>query len=121
MATKSCGLENVSFREPTRTDDYLLTRVSGSSTFNIPITMEETSYMFPSELTELICTDTLAERENDTYSQTEIDNKIEDLEKDVEQYAKDATVSIVDKPSDIDPNMLLLNSEHLIFSTVNNE
>lgn len=99
MANKSYGIENLAFRDPTRNEDYLLTRVQGAPSFNMPANMAECSYAFPSELTEMICTDTLRERDNDTYTQTEVDNKFEDLVLDVKQTISKAVINSADKGS----------------------
>lgn len=118
---KSYGIENLSYRDESRKSDYLLTRTSGSSTFHMPVDMDECGFIYPSELTELICTDALPEREQDKYTQQEIDKKVEDLKYDVEEYIKDAQITFKDKGSDIDPDMKILNAEHLFASMVNNE
>jgi hypothetical protein len=49
--------------------------------------------MFPSQLTEMICTDTLKERENDTYSQKDVDKKIEDLNLEITDMITKATTN----------------------------
>lgn len=89
MVKKSYAVMNLSYRDETRTDDYLLERVEGKSTFNIPINMEETQFMYASELTELICQDTLRELETDRYTQQEIDQMLQDLRFDILSLLKE--------------------------------
>lgn len=80
MAKTNYAVMNLSYRDNTRTDDYLLERVQGSPTFFMPANMDEELHcMFPSELTELICQDTLRELETDRYTSQEIDNMLQDL------------------------------------------
>lgn len=56
MAKKSYGIENLSFNDYTRNEDYILIRnASNVGIVNFPVDMPECNYMFPSELTELIC------------------------------------------------------------------
>ena len=68
MAKKSYGIENLSYQDQERVNDYMLENSSGSSKFNMPTNISESSYMFPSQLTEFICVDTLIEQD------TQIDN-----------------------------------------------
>lgn len=80
MARKTYAVMNLSYRDNSRTDDYLLEKVSHESKFFMPANMdEEIQCMYPSELTELICQDTLREIETERYTCQEIDNMLEDL------------------------------------------
>jgi len=79
MAKKSYAIMNLSYRDETRTGDYLLERVEGKDTFNMPATMGESNFMYAGELTEMICQDALRELETDRYTSQEIDNKLQDL------------------------------------------
>ena len=93
MAKKSYAVMNMAYRDETRTDDYLLERVQGKPSFNFPVNMGETQYMYTSELTEMICQNTLSEIENDQYTQQEINNKLQDLCLDIERHANDVFAS----------------------------
>ena len=48
MAKKSYAVMNMAYRDETRTDDYLLERVQGKPSFNFPVNMGETQYMYAS-------------------------------------------------------------------------
>lgn len=116
MAVKSYGIENMSFRDKTRDKDYLLTRIPGAEEFHIPVNMEETSYMFPSELTEIICKDNLIERTLDRYTAGQIENLAEDLKIEVQNYIKKAATQFVDEAPKDDDGTLLLNADSLVFT-----
>lgn len=68
MAKKSYGVMNMSYRDESRKEDYLLYKTATESKLNIPINMPSCGVMYPTELTNMICTDTLREYETDTYS-----------------------------------------------------
>lgn len=61
MALKSYGVMNISYTDESRTEDYLLEETEGATSFNIPPKLPMCGYMFPSEFTELIASETLAE------------------------------------------------------------
>lgn len=89
MAKKAYSVMNLAYRDETRTDDYLLERVQGSSTFNMPPGMGDTHFMYAGELTQMICTDVLRELETDRYTQQEIDNKLQDLKLEILSLLKE--------------------------------
>lgn len=64
MNKKSYAVMNLSFDDDTRNSDYLLEQVQGKTKYNLPVNMLETHKMYPSELTELICVNTLTELEH---------------------------------------------------------
>ena len=59
MAKKTYAILNLSYKDRTKQEDYLLEAVDGKSSFNIPINMGDTQYMYPSELSAFICQDAL--------------------------------------------------------------
>ena len=61
MADKTYAVMNMSYRDETRTEDYLLTKTANEKRLNIPVNIPEYGIMYPDELTTVICTDTLRE------------------------------------------------------------
>lgn len=94
---KSYGIENLSFRDDSRTADYNLVRVQGSTTFNFPINGPECTYAFPSVLTEMSCTESMEMYENDRYTKQEIDNLIQDIEIEATDRLNKKKVNVKDK------------------------
>lgn len=118
MAVKSYGIENMSFRDSSRAQDYLLVRIPGAEEYHIPVNMAETSYMFPSELTEIICKDNLIERELDRYTAEEIENLAEDMKIEVQNYIKKAATKFVDEAPKDDDGTLLIKADSLVFTNL---
>ena len=116
MANKSFAVMNMAYRDVTRESDYLLERVQGKPTFNIPVNMKETQYMYASVPTEMICQDTLRELENDQYTQQEIDLKIQDLQLDIERHINDMIA--IGTQDEIDVKHKPVNEERLILNVL---
>lgn len=92
---KNYAVTNMSYRDTERTSDYLLVRESGATKFNIPVNLPENiGCMFPSQLTEFICQDSLVAMENDQYTKAELNLAIEDLKYDIEAYTNENKVTI---------------------------
>lgn len=87
MVKKSYAVMNMSYRDPSREEDYLLTRIQGKPSFHIPVNMVDTQKMYASEATAFICQDTLAELECDMYTKHELDTMVEDLVMEVQRHA----------------------------------
>lgn len=96
--SKSYSVMNLSFRDEDRKDSFLLIRESADNdTVYIPSSInEKIGVMFPSQLTEFICQDTLAELESDIYTTKEVDLLISDLKKDIETYITANQVSVIE-------------------------
>ena len=65
MPKKSYAIMNMSYKDNTREGDYLLEEVDGKPSFNMPVNMNETQFMYPSDLTEFICQDALRSLETE--------------------------------------------------------
>lgn len=54
MADKAYGIQNLSYNDASREEDYNLVKVQGKSTFTFPKNGPVCTYMFPSTLTSII-------------------------------------------------------------------
>lgn len=121
MAKKIYSVGNLSYRDTDIVANYNFERVAGKSKFYFPIEFNETSTMCPGELTELICLDTLKELENDQYTKHEINNKIQDLLIDVEEYSKDKIVTSDEHTINKNTVNQLDGENNLFFDSINVE
>lgn len=113
MVKKSYAVMNMSYRDPSREEDYLLTRAQGKPSFHIPVNMADTQKMYASENTELICQNTLNELELDRYTKQEVNIMVEDLVMEVQQHVND--VFVVDKITEDTVINKPENEEKLVF------
>lgn len=80
---KSFAVENLSYRDDTREDDFLLKRVqTGNNKFYYPKNGPEFTYSVPSVMTQITCTESIEEINADMYTEVEISNMLEDIEMD---------------------------------------
>lgn len=94
MADKSYGIQNLSYRDRTRTEDYNLVRVKGKSTYEFPVNGPECTYAFPSIFTEMTCTESTQLLDTDRYTQQEFDNLVEDLKYDTLEKIDNTVVEV---------------------------
>ena len=115
MPKKSYGLENVSYRDTERTEDYLLVREPSASTFNFPKNVHPYSYMFPAFKAEFYATETLEERTLAKYTKGEVDDLIQDFTIDVTDFIN-GNVSAISRTVELNRRngMTLITSENIV-------
>lgn len=113
----SYAIMNIAYRDKSRENDYLLSRVYGKAKFFLPVNMPESQFMFPSEPTEFVHKDFLKERELDQYTQEEFENKLQDFTIEVNQHIEDNIDTVHPETDHVDESYPI-NAERLILNII---
>lgn len=89
MKRKIYGVMNLSFGNPRRKEDYLLVREkSRHDTFRLPDAIEDFGYLYPVDHVKFIAGDSSL-IEGEQYTIMEINQKVDEMANEVEQYLAD--------------------------------
>ena len=89
MARTRYNVGNLSYRDDTRKEDYLLEREEGKSTFYFPKDVVDYGFVTAGNHTEFSCESNLKDRITDQYTKQELNNVLDDFKFDMIEYIKE--------------------------------